>query len=525
MCVFNPKAANADLARLKAALSDTFGRRGLHYSVLMVGPGGSPSVAQLVEQAIREGCRVVLAAGGDGTVSVVGNIVSQFRHRDPPVRLGIVPLGTANVLARELGLPLDIETAVAVVAEERRVVPVDALEMDGRRYFTQIGIGLDARMIESTTREAQQRFKRFAYISSLARVVSGHRARRFRIEADDRGLWARAWQVLIANARTLGAPPFTWGPHIQASDGVAEVCIVHAGGWRDALSLMWSAVRGRHRADPRVRYLPVRRQATISSATPLPVQADGEIVAHTPVTVRMVPGAVQIVVPESPAQVVREDVTGHPARQEAPTPAAPGAPAATPLPARARARAAGHALFRIATLGAVDAALFLRLNALEAGEWTDRLLRGACRLLDHGELWIGLAALLSLVDPVHHRRLAFEVMPALWLTMLAVNYGIKRIFRRGRPFATYVDARVIGRRPADWSFPSGHAAAAFAGATLLSVAMPALAPVFFAYAIVVAFARVYLGVHYPSDVLIGAGAGISLALVLGTVLRAVLPAA
>jgi len=173
----------------------------------------------------------------------------------------------------------------------------------------------------------------------------------------------------------------------------------------------------------------------------------------------------------------------------------------------------------------MDAALFLRLNALEAGVRVDRALRGACRLLDHGELWIGLAALVSLIDPIHHRRLAFEVLPSLWLTMMAVNFGIKRVFRRSRPFSTYVDARVIGRRPADWSFPSGHAAAAFAGATLLSTALPGLAPLFFAYAFVVAFARVYLGVHYPSDVLIGAGAGVTLAALLGTVMRAVLPAA
>jgi undecaprenyl-diphosphatase len=302
---------------------------------------------------------------------------------------------------------------------------------------------------------------------------------------------------------------------------VAEVCIVHAGGWRDALALIGTALRRRHRADPRVRYLPVRHQATIATATPLPVQADGEIVAHTPVTVRVVPAAVQVVVPESPAQVVRENRTGE-TTAAAGTPIAPGT---SPPPPQVRARAAGHALRRIATLGAIDAALFLRLNALQAGARADRALRGACRLLDHGELWIALAALASLIDPAHHRRLAFEVLPPLWLTMVAVNFGIKRIFRRVRPFSTYVDARVIGRRPADWSFPSGHAAAAFAGALLLSAAFPALAPVFFAYAIVVGFARVYLGVHYPSDVLIGAGAGIVLAAVLGTVIRAVLPVA
>jgi len=143
----------------------------------------------------------------------------------------------------------------------------------------------------------------------------------------------------------------------------------------------------------------------------------------------------------------------------------------------------------------------------------DRALEWISRFIHYGEGWAVVVILMLIVDLRKGLQAAVVALPALWATMLTVNILLKRIFRRRRPFIAFVKARVIGARPRDFSFPSGHSAAGFAGATLLAMFLPSWAPLFYLFAIAVGFSRIYLGVHYPSDVLMGAFSGTVLAVV------------
>lgn len=166
---------------------------------------------------------------------------------------------------------------------------------------------------------------------------------------------------------------------------------------------------------------------------------------------------------------------------------------------------------RRARLAAFDTALFLRINAAAHHPALDRLMSAVSRVILHGEVWVGVLLVGVIYEPIAGRVALIDVLPPLWLTTLVVNFGVKTLVGRPRPFVAEDDAVVIGHRPSDSSFPSGHTAAAFAGAWLLSRHYPGWAPAFYALAALVGWSRVYLGVHYPSDVALGAASGVGLA--------------
>jgi membrane-associated phospholipid phosphatase len=173
---------------------------------------------------------------------------------------------------------------------------------------------------------------------------------------------------------------------------------------------------------------------------------------------------------------------------------------------------------RLKPLDAIDATIFIQINHLPHPKLLDRLFSTFSWFMTGGHAWILVIAAGALSDKSRAMR-ACRILPALYLATYTVEIPIKRYFRRKRPFISIVRAIVVGRKPGSYSFPSGHSAAAFAGATLLQAFYPRARPVLFAIALLVAFSRVYLGAHYPGDVLSGSLAGAGLAKAYRTLLH------
>ena len=290
--VMNSKSGSSKPIEARRALDRHFGAEGISFEVYE--PSRDEPLNERIRAAIASGCGLVVAAGGDGTVSSVADALV-----GTTTPLGIIPMGTANVLAGELGIPFNLDGACRLLAGRHALAAIDAMELEGRIYVTQIGVGLDAAMIRDTPDAEKRRFGRLAYMRTAAFHLAGLPALQFTLQVDGATTHPRALQVLAANSGTLGRRPFRWGPNIKPDDGVLNVCVIRARSLLDFLSIGWHFLIGRHRRHPNVRYLSATREITIATKHPLPVQADGEIVGQTPITIRLLAKAFKVVVPLS----------------------------------------------------------------------------------------------------------------------------------------------------------------------------------------------------------------------------------
>jgi membrane-associated phospholipid phosphatase len=162
--------------------------------------------------------------------------------------------------------------------------------------------------------------------------------------------------------------------------------------------------------------------------------------------------------------------------------------------------------------GELDMALYTAIAAT-ATPGLDRCFRGLSRAADHSKLWIGIAAALAAADGPRGRRAAVNGLASVMVTSALVNLLLKPLSDRRRPDrrSHLVPAARRVAMPGSTSFPSGHAASAFAFATGVAIGLPQTGIPLTAMAALVAYSRVHTGVHYPSDTIAGSVIGAGLA--------------
>ncbi|MFL5561042.1 MAG: diacylglycerol/lipid kinase family protein [Gemmatimonadaceae bacterium] len=242
-----------------------------------------------VLDAARGGVDAVVALGGDGTVNEALNGLS--RHDVP---LGIIPLGTANDFARQTGIPLDPDAAMALILEEEPT-RIDTGELNGRRFLNVSTAGIGAEATAATQAESKEALGALAYAITGARKLVDLQPIRARFTAPGFDLETTFLVLAVGNGRATGGGTLLT-PQASMHDGLLDVCIVEARPRREFARLALRFRKGLHVGRTGVHYhqLPSLRAVAVR---PITVNLDGEPTTATTLDYHARAGDLRVFIP------------------------------------------------------------------------------------------------------------------------------------------------------------------------------------------------------------------------------------
>lgn len=273
--ICNPTAGRGHAGRQVDAVQAMLYRMGIDSEVALTKQRGDATT--LAKQASAN-FALIIAMGGDGTLNEVVNGLVQEQAVEQPTtertKLAIIPVGTGNDFVKMLAIPQDWRAACTRIANGT-ARSVDVGQVNGRIFLNNVGIGFDAQV----GIEAQKiRWLRgqAVYVAALARnMLLSYRTPQVTVQLDENQYEQSITLLTIGNGRCSGGG-FWLTPNAQVDDGFFDICLVRGLSKAQMLALVPSAMKGTHITAPPVRMSRARR-IMVTSADPLPVHADGEI--------------------------------------------------------------------------------------------------------------------------------------------------------------------------------------------------------------------------------------------------------
>lgn len=304
--IFNPTARGEKAKRFRRHLDAIANECALK---MTEAPGGARNLAK---EAVDEGFEIVVAGGGDGTVNEVLNGIGDAPNGFERARLGVLPLGTVNVFARELGIPSKLEKAWEIIRQEREskidlpwvefadtnVGVTKRLEIGAngnrqKRYFVQLaGAGLDARAIELVKWQVKKIVGPLAYVMAGFHALLGPPSK---IGVSGGKHSSTGGLVMIGNGRLYGGE-FRLFPKADLRDGLLEICVLPRVNWftlvRCSPELLLRGV-----LPASYHELFQAESVTLTSESPTPVQIDGELIGQLPATFSLERSRLRVIAP------------------------------------------------------------------------------------------------------------------------------------------------------------------------------------------------------------------------------------
>lgn len=280
--IFNPAAKGSKAERLRERLGRLSGD-------IVVRQTSAPGDAgALAGWAVAQGYGTVVAAGGDGTVNeVVNGIVGAN------VVFGVLPMGTINVFALELGIPMELRKAWEVI-RRGHVRRVDLARANDHYWVQMAGVGFDAQIVEETDPEVRKSFGPLSYLLTAA-LVAGRKPPRLTVTAA-RHRPIEGCFVLVGNGRYYGGPYeiFKGG---RLDDGLLDIYVFQRMSHFDVIRYIQGMLFSAHDRMPDVKTLRAKR-VKVEATDRVPVEVDGELLGYTPVTFSVQEAELRVLAPE-----------------------------------------------------------------------------------------------------------------------------------------------------------------------------------------------------------------------------------
>jgi diacylglycerol kinase (ATP) len=280
--ILNPAARGARTQRLRTQVEN------LARHAVLCTTSGAGEAERLARNAAVEGYEKIVAAGGDGTVNEIVNGIAGHN-----VSLGLLPIGTMNVFATELGLPLNDLAGCWKIIEQNRTHRVDLPRANGQHFVQLAGVGLDAQAVKETSGAFKRSFGPLSYLISAVQVAS-RTPPVLRIESDDAATDEGSF-VLVGNGRLYGGR-FPFFKQAVMDDGLLDVIVFKRLNYLDIIRYLQDVVFTPQISSPEVEYFKTKHLRVTSDET-VPVEIDGELVGNCPVEFKIRAGGLRVLTP------------------------------------------------------------------------------------------------------------------------------------------------------------------------------------------------------------------------------------
>ena len=291
--IFNPTARGDKARRFRRHLDDIGAQATLK---LTTGPGDA---RRLSAEAVTEGFDTIVAAGGDGTVNEVLNGIGNAPDGFERARLGLLPLGTVNVFARELRIPPKLSAAWEAIRRGRETqIDLPRVEFTSNgsrqtRYFAQLaGAGLDARAVELVAWQLKKKIGPLAYVLAGLKALLAAPSK-ITVTAGDHT--ATGGLVLIGNGRLYGGP-FRIFPRADLRDGLLDVSVFPRVNWLTLARCGPQLLLCGSLPSSAVIVLQAKT-INLTASTSTPLEVDGELIGHLPATLSLAQLRLRVIVP------------------------------------------------------------------------------------------------------------------------------------------------------------------------------------------------------------------------------------